>query len=488
MDILKQSCKDTAASVSKGDCSAREVAEVYLERIEKYNSSLNALLWSDPESVLSQADAVDADIKAGRPAGVLAGVPVVIKDNICYSEAPATCASKMLETYTPPYNAHVVDCLRKEGALIIGKANMDEFAMGSSNETSAFGPVVNPRCPDRVPGGSSGGSAVSVAAGLAPLSLGSDTGGSIRQPASHTGVVGMKPTYGAVSRFGLVAFGSSLDQIGSFAKNCDDLNLLLHVISGPDSRDGTYGGKGQLPGELDVPADFSGVTVGIPGEYIVEGISDEVMNVFSRCREIIESNGGKTVEVSLPHTEYGVAVYYILACAEASSNLARFDGVHYGHRSSEYDDLVSMFSNSRMEGFGDEVKRRILLGTHVLSAGYYDAYYNKALKVRALLRDDFNRAFEYCDTIMCPVAPTPAFKVGEFTDNPLQMYLSDIFTISVNLAGIPGISVPAAAEGLPVGVQFLGPHFSDSRLLQIASVYEKHRGFGVDIADMGELS
>jgi len=354
--------------------------------------------------------------------------------------------------------------------------------MGSSNENSAFGPVRNPHSLDHVPGGSSGGSAAAVAAGFVPVSLGSDTGGSIRQPASHTGVAGMKPTYGRVSRFGLVAFGSSLDQIGPFGKTVEDISLLLNIISPPDPRDGTHG-QSESPGQPITKLDsFADIKIGIPREYIVEGINKDVLAVFEKARDILENNGAQIVDISIPHTEYGVAVYYVIACAEASSNLARYDGVHYGYRADSYDDLISMSSNSRRDGFGDEVKRRILLGTYVLSAGYYDAYYNKALKVRRLIKDDFVNAFQECDVLLCPVAPTPAFSIGELTDNPLEMYLSDIFTISANLAGVPAVSVPAgfSSDNLPVGIQFIGPYFSEKSLLMYAAGYESMRDFSVE--------
>ncbi|MFH1707586.1 MAG: Asp-tRNA(Asn)/Glu-tRNA(Gln) amidotransferase subunit GatA [Planctomycetota bacterium] len=477
-----------AARIRAGTTSATAVVTACLDRIARFNPHLNALLFIDHEGALAQAAAVDQAVAAKHPLGPLAGVPVVVKDNICVRGQVTTCGSKMLAAYRPPYDAFVVERLREAGAVIVGKANMDEFAMGSSCENSAFGPVQNPRAPGRVPGGSSGGSAAAVAAGFAPLALGSDTGGSIRQPASHCGVVGMKPTYGRVSRFGLVAFGSSLDQIGPFARTVADVRLLLNVISPPDPRDGTHAGKPAVVAEAASRTDLKGVTAGVPREYIVEGIDPAVRAVFDRARETLAVAGAKIVDVSLPRTEYGVAVYYIIACAEAASNLARFDGAHYGHRAKEYTDIISMFANSRAEGFGDEVKRRILLGTHVLSSGYYDAYYNKALKVRALLKEDFDRAFRECDMIVCPVAPTPAFKLGAFTDDPLRMYLSDIYTISVNLAGLPGLAVPAgtAPGGLPVGLQFIGPAWSDAALLDAGAVFEARRGFEVTAVDPGE--
>ena len=487
MNVLNESCSSLVRALRNGDIKAADTISYFLNRIEQYNSDLNALVWYSRDKALEQAERIDRKYSAGESLGLLAGIPVIVKDNICVEGIPATCASRMLKNYRPPYTGFAVRRIEEEDGVIIGKANMDEFAMGSSNESSAFGPVHNPHSSEYVPGGSSGGSASSVAAGLAPIALGSDTGGSIRQPASHTGVVGMKPTYGRVSRYGLVAFGSSLDQIGPLGKTVDDVSLLLSVISSPDPKDGTHNMLPPTRSEI-VHKEFRNITVGIPREYIVDGIHKDVRSVFEKGRNILEAAGCRIEDVSLPHTEYGVAVYYIIACAEASSNLARFDGVHYGHRSEEFEDLVSMFSHSRRDGFGDEVKRRILLGTHVLSSGYYDAYYNKALKVRKLIREDFSTAFEQCDVLFCPVAPTPAFRLGELTDNPLEMYLSDIFTISANLAGVPAVSVPAgfSSRNLPVGVQFVGPHFSDEHILGYAALFEDLKGFEVESVDPGK--
>lgn len=488
MNILHEPCNRLVQAVQNEEVSAREITSFFLDRIEKFNPDLNALLWYSRDDALKQAERIDAKRSSGKDLGMCAGIPVVIKDNICIRDIPSTCGSKMLENYIPPYTGFAVRRIREEDGVIIAKANMDEFAMGSSNENSAFGPVLNPRSAGHVPGGSSGGSAAAVAAGLAPVSLGSDTGGSIRQPASHTGVVGMKPTYGRVSRFGLVAFGSSLDQIGPFGKYISDISLLLSVISAPDPCDGTHNQSEAVRPDVDTMDDFSGVRVGIPREYTVEGIHKDVLSVFEQARGVLEDSGAQVVDISLPHTEYGVAVYYIIACAEASSNLARFDGAHYGFRTEAYDDLISMVSRTRKDGFGDEVKRRILLGTHVLSAGYYDAYYNKALKVRKCIQNDFLEAFTQCDMLFCPVAPTPAFRIGELIDNPLEMYLSDIFTISANLAGVPALSVPAgfSGDGLPVGVQFMGPYFTEEALLGYAALYERLRGFNVQTSDPEE--
>jgi aspartyl-tRNA(Asn)/glutamyl-tRNA(Gln) amidotransferase subunit A len=487
VDIIKETCINLVQAVRNKEISAKEVVSAFCARIKDLNPKLNAVLWFDESEALLRAEEIDKKAAQGGELGTLAGIPVVVKDNICVKDRPTTCASRILESYLPPYSSFVADRILEEDGIIIGKANMDEFAMGSSTENSAFGPVINPRCTNHVPGGSSGGSAVAVAAGFSPVSLGSDTGGSIRQPASHTGVVGLKPTYGRVSRYGLVAFGSSLDQIGPFARNVKDIKLMMNVISGHDPRDGTHTSLEPVAPDLQERGDLENLKIGIPKEYIVEGIDQSVISLFDQARSIAEEQGAELIDISIPHTEYGVAIYYIIACAEASSNLARYDGAHYGYRAEAYEDLISMFSNSRRDGFGPEVKRRIILGTHVLSSGYYDAYYNKALKVRGLLKQDFLNAFNECDLIMCPVAPTPPFKLGEFVDNPLEMYLSDIFTISANLAGVPAISVPAglSADGLPVGIQFAGPHFSEENLLECAAVYEGCRDFEVDIAEPG---
>jgi aspartyl-tRNA(Asn)/glutamyl-tRNA(Gln) amidotransferase subunit A len=386
-----------------------------------------------------------------------------------------TCGSHILDRYIPPYNATVVEKLKEAGAVFTGKTNMDEFAMGSSTETSFYGVTKNPWDLERIPGGSSGGSAAAVAADECTASIGSDTGGSIRQPAALCGVVGMKPTYGRVSRFGVIAFASSLDQIGPFTKDVEDCAIMMNALAGYDPKESTSV-------QIDVPnyCDYldrgiEGWTVGIPKEYFIEGIDPEVRAAIQQTIKVVESLGAKCIEISLPHTEYCLAVYYIIAPAEASSNLARYDGVKYGFRSQEGHDLLEMYKKSRSEGFGAEVKRRIMIGTYALSSGYYDAYYKKASQVRALIKKDFDDAFKQCDAILTPTTPTPAFRIGEKTDDPLQMYLSDIFTISTNLAGIPGISVPCGftGTGLPLGVQFLTRHFDEGKLIQIASAYEK---------------
>lgn len=480
MNWHEQTAIDIAQAVRDGTTSARAVTDHFLARIEAHDKTIGAFLHIDPEGARAAADALDARRERGDPLGSLAGVPVALKDNLCVQGQPATCASKILAPYRPPYDAHVVEQLRRADAILIGKTNLDEFAMGSSCENSATRKTVNPHDPTRVPGGSSGGSAAAVAAGFAPLALGSDTGGSIRLPASFCGVVGMKPTYGAVSRYGLVAFGSSLDQIGPFAHTAADAALLLDVIQTPDARDSTCDPTPR-PSLLPFPEDAcAGVRIGLPKEYFeAEGLDPEVGRTVREAIRGLEAQGATLVEVSLPMLRYAMPTYYILATAEASSNLSRYDGVHYGMRTDAAEDLLDLFSRTREEGFGAEVKRRILLGTYVLSAGYYDAYYLRALRVRHRFAADFDRVFKTCDVLAAPVAPTRAFPLGEKSTDPLAMYLTDIYTISANLTGIPGISVPCAAEGLPVGLQLLGPRFSDKRLLALAAAHERVAGTAV---------
>lgn len=434
---------------------------------------MHAYISLDEEGALRKAEEVDARVARGEEVGVLAGVPVAVKDNICIKGMRTTCASKILENFVSPYDATVVEKLKAADAVFLGKTNLDEFAMGSSTENSYFGPTRNPHDPERVPGGSSGGSAAALAAGEAVLALGSDTGGSIRQPASFCGVVGLKPTYGRVSRYGLVAFASSLDQIGPMAKNVKDTALLLNVISGYDPKDSTSA-------PVEVP-DFTkaldegieGIRIGLPREYFAEGLEDEVREKVLEAVDILEGEGAEVVEVSLPHTKYAIATYYIVAPAEASSNLARYDGVKYGFRA-DGRDLYEMYCNTRSQGFGEEVKRRIMLGTYTLSAGYYEAYYLKALKVRTLIKQDFEEVFETCDLLATPTSPTVAFRLGEKVADPLTMYLSDVYTVSVNLAGLPGISVPCgSSDGLPVGLQLIGRPFDEETLLRVAYVVER---------------
>jgi aspartyl-tRNA(Asn)/glutamyl-tRNA(Gln) amidotransferase subunit A len=457
------------------EATADEIVQSVFRRIEAVEKDIHAYLLLTREAALAEAERADAAIRKGdiRP---LTGIPIALKDLLCTRGITTTCASRILHNFVPPYDATVVEKLRDAGAVFTGKTNMDEFAMGSSTETSGFGITRNPWDLERIPGGSSGGSAAAVAADECSAAIGSDTGGSIRQPAALCGVVGMKPTYGRVSRYGLVAFASSLDQIGPFTKDVEDCAILMNVIAGYDPREST-----SVPAEVpdyrqSLARGIEGWTVGIPKEYFIEGIDPEVMTAIRKTIGVIEGLGAKCIEISLPHTEYCLAVYYIVAPAEASSNLARYDGVRYGFRAPDNRDLLDMYRKSRSAGFGAEVKRRIMLGTYVLSSGYYDAYYKKASQVRALIKQDFDEAFRQCNVILTPTTPTPAFRIGEKTDDPLQMYLSDIFTISTNLAGIPGISVPCGftQAGLPIGVQFLAGHFEEAKLIQIAAAYEKN--------------
>ena len=460
------------------ELSSRELTEAVLCRIEQAEPLVNAYIRVDREAALARADAVDARIASGAAAGPLAGLPVAVKDNICTKGTPTTCASRILESFVPPYDATVVERLLAGDAVITGKTNLDEFAMGSSTENSAFGATRNPWDAERVPGGSSGGSAAAVAAGEAVLALGSDTGGSIRQPAALCGVVGLKPTYGAVSRYGLVAFGSSLDQIGPITRDVSDAAMLMNVIGGHDPLDSTSYPREAPDCLAQIEAGVEGIRIGIPDEYFGEGLDTEVGDAIETAAKLYEQLGATRVPVSLPHTRYAVATYYIVATAEASSNLARYDGVHYGYRNPEADDTISMYSRSRSDGFGDEVKRRVILGTYALSAGYYDAYYQKASKVRELFRRDFNAAWQQVDCILCPAYPGTAFRMGEKSD-PLQMYLSDIYTIPANLAGIPAISIPAgfSSGGLPIGLQLMGRAFDEPRLLRIARAFERETDY-----------
>ena len=466
---------ELAEKIRRKEVSSREAVEDLYEHIEAQQPRVHAYLSLDRDAALARAAEIDDALARGQEAGRLAGVPVAVKDNMCTTDFPTTCASRMLENFHPPYDAHVVECLRREGAVIVGKTNLDEFAMGSSTENSAFGPTRNPWDVERIPGGSSGGSAAAAATDMAHLSLGSDTGGSIRQPAALCGVVGLKPTYGRVSRYGLVAFASSLDQIGPITKDVRDAALLLEVIANHDARDST-----SVPREPEPYLELAekppeSLRIGVPKEYFGEGLDAEVGASVRQGLKALEKLGARLVDISLPHTEYAVSTYYIVAPAEASSNLARYDGVHYGHRCHDADNIISLFARTRAEGFGAEVQRRILLGTFALSSGYYDAYYLKAARVRQLIKQDFDVAFEQVDCVICPTSPVPAFRLGERTANPLEMYLADIFTISTNLAGGPGISIPCGftESGLPIGMQILTRAFDEARMLQVARAYER---------------
>ncbi len=463
--------------LSAKEITSVELTRAYLEKIDRADPKIKAYITVTPDEALKQAEKADKRIQAGE-AGPLTGIPLGIKDNMCLKGVRTTCASKILENFVPPYTATVLQKLEEQGAIFLGKLNLDEFAMGSSTENSAFFPTHNPYNLDHIPGGSSGGSAAATAACLCAGSLGSDTGGSIRQPASHCGVVGMKPTYGRVSRFGLVAFASSLDQIGPITKDVTDCAIMLQAISGYDNRDSTSVDMEVPDYQASLSTDLSGMTIGLPKEYFGKGLSEEVEKGIQNAIGILEQQGAKIVEVSVPHTQYAIACYYIIAPAEASSNLARYDGVKYGFRAKDYSNLLEMYKKTRSEGFGPEVKRRIMIGTYCLSSGYYDAYYKKASQVRTLITNDFKDAFKKCDVMATPVAPTPAFKIGEKTDDPLQMYLSDIFTISTNLAGVPGLSVPCAlsSSGLPIGIQFMAPHFKEERTLKAAYALEQALG------------
>lgn len=463
-----------AAKVKGREVSAREVAEAFLARIGAVEPKVKALLTVTAEKARAQADAVDAKLAAGEDPGALAGVPVVLKDNLCTLGIETTAASKILKGFVPPYDATVVQKLDAAGALFVGKANLDEFAMGSSCENSAFGPTANPWALDRVPGGSSGGSAAAVAADLAPLSLGSDTGGSIRQPAALCGVLGLKPTYGRVSRYGLMAYASSLDQIGPFARTVEDLALGLNVISGADPHDSTAVIRDVPDYTKALTGDIRGLRIGIPAEYFASGLEPDVRAAVESAIEVLKGLGATVAPVSLPHTDYGLAAYYIVAPAEASSNLARYDGVRYGHRTDKVGGHTDLFDQTREEGFGPEVKQRIIVGTYALSAGYYDAFYLKGMQVRTLILQDFERAFESFDVLVTPTSPSTAFKIGEKSDDPLAMKLSDVCTIPANLAGIPGLSQCCGfdSQGLPIGMQLLGPAFSEEVLLRVAHAYE----------------
>lgn len=479
MTSVQQTAHEIHNALQEKAVSSRELVESFYLRIDSLENDLHAYNTLTKEEALSQADLADKAIANGDPLGPLTGIPIALKDNLCTEGVRTTCSSRILANFVPPYDATIVSKLRKAGAVFLGKTNLDEFAMGSSTENSAFEPTKNPWDLSCIPGGSSGGSAAAVAADETVLAIGSDTGGSIRQPAACCGVVGLKPTYGRVSRYGLVAFASSLDQIGPLAHDVTDAATLFHAIGGYDPRDSTSANvpMPDICGKLN--GDIQGIRLGIPKEYFIEGIDSEVASAIEKSIEEYRRLGARIQEISLPHTGYAVATYYILATAEASSNLARYDGVRYGHRSDAPGNLLELYMESRREGFGPEVKRRIMIGTHALSSGYYDAYYKKAQQVRTLIKNDFDEAFKVVDAILTPTMPTPAFRFGEKTEDPLQMYLSDIFTISVNLAGIPAVSLPCGftSGGLPIGLQVIGKPFDEGGILQIAYAYEQQHDF-----------
>ncbi len=485
MDLNSLTISQLRAQLAAGETTSVELTRAFLERVKATDGKINAFITVCEQEALTAADEADQRIAAGN-AAPLTGIPLAVKDIFNTRDVRTTCASKILDNYVSPYDATAVARLREQGAVIIGKLNMDEFAMGSSNENSAAGSVKNPWDLSRVPGGSSGGSAASVAAGQVLATLGTDTGGSIRQPASHCGVVGLKPTYGRVSRYGVVAYASSLDQVGPLARTVEDCATLLGAVAGYDPADST---------SVDVPVpDYlatlkegvKGKKIGLPQEYFIDGLDADVQAAVEAAIETYKQLGAEIVEVNLPHTDYAVACYYLIATAEASSNLARYDGVRYGVRVDNGEGLIGMYQRTRAAGFGDEVKRRIMLGTYALSSGYYDAYYLKAQKVRTLIRQDFLAAFEQVDFMLTPVAPTPAFRIGEKVNDPLQMYLSDIFTIPVNLAGTCALSLPCgvSSEGLPIGLQLLGKAFAEAEILQAAWAFENATDFGGKLAPL----
>ncbi len=473
--MISASLKQLSAALAEKKISSVELTGLFLDRIAKLNPLLNSFVTLDREQSLAMARAADQRRQAGTAESRLLGIPLAHKDIFCTQGWLTTCGSRMLSNFVAPYDAHVVSQFKAAGMVTLGKLNMDEFAMGSSNETSWFGPVKNPWDTQRVPGGSSGGSAASVAARLTPAATGTDTGGSIRQPAALCGLTGLKPTYGVVSRYGMIAFASSLDQAGPMAKSAEDCAWLLSAMAGFDTRDST---------SLDRPArDYAdrlgmplkGLRIGLPKEFFAAGMDDDVRSAVEAALAAYRTLGATTVEITLPNSGLSVPAYYVIAPAECSSNLSRFDGVRYGHRATEYSDLIEMYCKSRAEGFGAEVKRRILIGTYVLSHGYYDAYYLQAQKIRRLIANDFTEAFKVCDVIMGPTAPSVAFRFGEKSDDPIQMYLSDIYTIAVNLAGLPGMSIPCGfgANQMPVGLQLIGPWFDEARMLNIAHQYQQ---------------
>ncbi len=469
--------------LKNGELSSSEICRYFIEQVKKIDSVVNAFIHFDEKQILD--DAADSDLrrKEGNVFSDYDGIPIALKDLINVKDHPCSCGSKILENFISPYDSTVAERLRSKGFIFFGRANMDEYAMGSTCENSAFKITRNPWDTDRVPGGSSGGSAAAVSAGEVPVSLGSDTGGSIRQPAAFCGVVGLKPSYGRVSRYGIVAYASSLDQIGPFARDVEGVAEILGIISGHDVKDSTSLQEGKadfLAAVKEAPDDLNGIRIGLPKEYMDEkGLDADVRSSIEKTLNELRNLGAEIVDVSLPHTKYAVPAYYVIATAEASANLARFDGIRYGRRAEGANDILETYVKSRAEGFGNEVKRRILLGTYVLSSGYYDAYYLKAQKVRTLIRKDFEKVFQKCDVIFAPASPVLPFKIGEVVDDPVQMYLSDIFTISVNLAGVCGISVPSdivkAEKELPMGVQFLGPAFGEEKILSVARTFEKNR-------------
>ena len=479
MELYEYTVHELVEKLEKGEVTSEEITRSYFDRIKEVEPEVKAYVSLLEEDAIAKAKKVDEDRKAGKPVSKFAGIPIGIKDNMCITGTKTTCSSKMLENFVAPYNATVIEKLNKEDMVYLGKLNMDEFAMGSSTEHSAFFPTHNPWDLDRVPGGSSGGSAAAVAADIAPWALGSDTGGSIRQPASLCGVVGLKPTYGLVSRYGLVAFASSLDQIGPITKDVKDAAMLLNLIAGHDENDSTSIDLGEKDYTKCLVNDVKGMRIGLPKEYLGEGINEEVKQAILAVAKKYEEMGAIVEDCSFEVGQYATSVYYIIADAEASSNLGRFDGIRYGYRSENFENLKDIYKNSRSEGFGPEVKRRIMVGTYVLSSGYYDAYYKKAQKVRTVIKNAYEELFGKYDLLLTPTSPTTAFKMGEKSNNPLEMYLADICTVPVNIGGIPGISVPCAldSQGMPIGFQLLAKAFDEEKLLQAAYSYEQNTNF-----------
>ena len=479
MELYEYTVHELIGKLEKGEITSETLTKSYFDRIKEKDNKVKAYVSTLEESAMKKAKEIDEKRKEGKPVSKFAGIPIGIKDNMCIEGTKTTCSSKMLENFVSPYNATVIEKLNKEDLVYLGKLNMDEFAMGGSTEHSAFFKTHNPWDLERVPGGSSGGSAAAVSAEMAPWTLGSDTGGSIRQPASLCGVVGLKPTYGLVSRYGLVAFASSLDQIGPITKDVTDSALLLNLIAGHDEKDSTSMDMEKKDYTLSLVNDVKGMKIGLPKEYIGEGINEEVKQAILNVAKKYEELGATVEECSLDVGKYATAVYYIIACAEASSNLGRFDGIRYGYRTEKYDNLKDIYRNSRSEGFGPEVKRRIILGTYVLSSGYYDAYYKKAQKVRTVIKNAYDELFKKYDLLLTPTSPTTAFKIGEKTSNPLEMYLADICTVPVNIGGLPGMSIPCAldSKGLPIGFQLIGKAFDEETIFRAAYTYEQNSNF-----------
>ena len=475
MELYNLSAYTLSRMLKRGEVSSKEITLSLLKRIDELDKKINAYITVDAQRAISMAEEADRRLKSGYLPSPLNGIPVAIKDNICTEGMRTTCGSMILKNYIPPYDATVVERLKRTGCVILGKTNLDEFGMGSSNENSAFGPARNPFNTDYVTGGSSGGSAAAVASGEAIVALGTDTGGSIRLPSAYCGVVGFKPTYGRVSRFGLISYASSLDQIGTIARDVRDCAMLLNIVSGYDPLDSTSFNTDCPDFMSFLTGDIKGVKIGIPREYFVEGLDSRIEEKIQDAIELFKGLGAEIVDISLPHSKYAISTYYLIATAEASSNLARYDGVKFGYRAIEnVSDILSMYERTRAEGFGKEVKRRIMLGTYVLSAGYYDAYYLKALKVRRLIKEDFDRAFEKVDCLIAPVSPCLPFKIGEKMDDPIQMYLVDIYTVSVNLSGLPAVSIRCGEiEGFPVAFQLIGRAFDEGMLLRVADTYER---------------